>query len=106
MKNPILALLFVPFLVISCSKDTDDGMVIVKTVTISSAKIPCGPACTAEVWLLAADNNTFYEPTNLPESFKVPKLAVKVTLRKTGLKSNDLNGIGEERVEVLDIVKI
>jgi hypothetical protein len=103
MKKPILAILLLPAILFSCSKDGVEPAVIRETATISSTKVPCGPACTAEAWLLVAGNNISYEPINLPESYKIAQLQVTVALKKTGLRSDNVNGTGQEQVEVLDI---
>ena len=103
MKKPILAILLMSIVLFSCSKNSDEPAVIRETATISSTKVPCGPTCTAEAWLLVAGNNVAYEPINLPESFKVAQLEVTVALKKTGLRSDNVNGTGQEKVEVLDI---
>ena len=109
MKNLKLAFL-PPFLIaqtvlMSCSKSSDPSGLISESATISLTKFPCGPACTAETWLLILDNNISYEPVNLPEPYKISNLTVRVTLKKTGLKSNTWQGTGEEQVEVIDIIK-
>jgi len=109
MKN--LKLAFLPAfliaqtLLMSCSKSSDTSALISESATVSLTKFPCGPTCTAEAWLLVVDNNTSYEPVNLPDSYKISNLTVRVTLKKTGLKSNTWQGTGEEQVEVIEIVK-
>ncbi|RYG05164.1 MAG: hypothetical protein EOO02_04385 [Chitinophagaceae bacterium] len=104
MKNTLIALLAVQFLLISCSKNQDQSSLISETATISKTKFPCGPACTAETWLLVTDNIS-YEPVNLPDNYKIAQLPVKVTLKKTGLRSGAWDGSGEEKVEVINIVQ-
>ncbi|HTE27382.1 hypothetical protein [Flavitalea sp.] len=105
MKNSLLALLLAQLLFISCSKSKDESNLISETATISKTKFPCGPACTAEAWLLITDNSVSYEPVNLPDNYKVSQLAVRVTLKKTGSRSNAWEGTGEEKVEVINIVQ-
>ncbi|HTF28214.1 MAG TPA: hypothetical protein VK625_05175 [Flavitalea sp.] len=105
MKNLTLAFLFAQIFLISCSKKSDLSGLISETATISSTKFSCGPTCTAEAWLLVVDNNISYEPVNLPDAYKISNLTVRVTLKKTGLISNNWQGTGEEQVEVIDIIK-
>ena len=99
------AFLIAQIVLMSCSKSSDTTGLISESATVSLTKFPCGPTCTAEAWLLVVDNNTSYEPVNLPEFYKISDLSVRVTLKKTGLKSNTWQGTGEEQVEVIDIVK-
>jgi hypothetical protein len=105
MKNPLLALLVAQLLFVSCSKSKDASPLISGAATISSTKFPCGPACTADAWLLVTDNSISYEPVNLPDNYKVSQLAVRVILKKTGSRSNTWEGTGEEKVEVINIVQ-
>ena len=100
-----MALLLAQLLFISCSKSGDEPNLIYETATISKTKFPCGPACTADAWLLITDNAVSYEPVNLPESYKISQLAVTVVFKKTGYRSNSWEGTGEEKVEVINIVQ-
>jgi|SRR5688572_3658418 hypothetical protein len=105
MKNPILALLVAQLLFISCSKSKDASPLISESATISKTKFPCGPACTADAWLLVTENSVVYEPVNLPDNYKISELAVRVILKKTGSRAAVWQGTGEERVEVINIVQ-
>jgi hypothetical protein len=105
MKNSLLAMLVFQLLFISCSKSSDESSFFSETATISKIKFPCGPACTADAWLLVTENSVAYEPINLPDNYKVSQLAVRVTLKKTGSRSNTWEGTGEEKVEVINIIQ-
>lgn len=103
MKNSIMALLLAQLVLISCSKSRDLSPLISETATISQTKFPCGPACTADAWVLVTANAVTYEPVNLPDNYKISHLEVSVTLKKTGFRSNTWEGTGEEKVEVINI---
>lgn len=103
MKNQLLALLLVHLFFMSCSKNLDGTDTVSEPATIISTKYPCGPNCTAQGWLLVTPSSLSFEPMNLPESYKIPDLTVQVTLKRTGVKSEEGKGTGQEFVEVIDI---
>jgi hypothetical protein len=105
MKKSFFALCFMLLFFYSCTKTSAEHALLPETATISIAKFPCGPACTAETWTLVTDNNVSYEPINLPEPYKVYHLPVKVKLKKTGTKATLWEGTGNELVEVVEIMK-
>jgi hypothetical protein len=105
MKNLFMAIALFPFALISCSKKEAEAPLISETATVSVTKYPCGPACTADAWLLIIAGNTSYEAVNLPDTYKISNLPVQVTLKKTGLRSVLLEGTVEEKVEVIAITK-
>jgi len=97
MKNPILYILLLQLLTASCSKQQQDPVLVSEPATVVLTKFACGPACTAEAWILIMADAVSYEPVDLPKSYKVSNLPVQVTLRRTGLKSGAWQGTGEER---------
>ena len=105
MKNTLLLLLAVLLVFTSCSKSKDESPLIYETAIVSKTKFPCGPACTADAWLLVTDRAATYEAVNLPETYKVSDLAVSVAIRKTGSRSNAWEGTGEEKVEIVKIMQ-
>jgi hypothetical protein len=103
MKIQLLAVLLVQLLFVSCSKDTAGGDTFSEPAIIVSTKYPCGPNCSAQGWLLVTSTSFTYEPVNLPESYKVPDLSVQVRLKRTGARSDQWGGTGQEFVQVIDI---
>ena len=93
------------FLIISCSKKQDSSSSTYDQATILQVKYACGASCNATAWIIKTHNGTDYEPVNLPESFKIYELNVTVLYRKTGQRADPGQGTGEEKVEILEIVK-
>jgi hypothetical protein len=73
------------------------------TAKILSLRYPCGPTCTAETWLIEIDGKTTYLPVNLPDEFKIPRLSVNATLKKTGVLLSLPTGNNPEKVELISI---
>lgn len=105
MKNRMLLAGILYILSSSCSKNQNNSSSAYDQATILQVKYACGATCNATAWILKTHNGVDYEPVNLPESFKVYDLDVTVLYRKTGQRADPGQGTGEEKVEILEIIK-
>jgi hypothetical protein len=104
MKNSYLVVLLAALALTSCSKSAEE-LPPIEEATIYSVKYPCGPACTAQAWILETAGGTTYEPANLPSDFATHELPVEVVYHKTGKRSNPDAGTGEELIIIEQIRK-
>lgn len=100
MKTNFTALMLL--LLMSCSKTqheaiaNDDAQVVI-------LKYACGPSCDAQTWAIETKSGTYYEPLNLPDSFALYHLPVKLSFKKTGTYSKPGQGAGNELIQIVGI---
>jgi hypothetical protein len=104
MKNSCIVVLLAALALSSCSKSAEE-LLPTEEATIYSVKYACGPACTAQGWILETARGTTYEPTNLPSGFTSHDLSVEVVYQKTGRHSDPFNGTGKELIIIQQIKK-
>jgi hypothetical protein len=103
MKNQVLLTAVIAFLFASCSKQQESVSPTHDDATVLQVKYACGANCMATTWIIQTVQGSDYEPVNLPEKYKINALGVKVLYRKTGQRSFAGQGLGEEKVEILEI---
>lgn len=100
MKKLLLCV-FLFITIFSCKKD---GTIAKANATIEYAGYACGPACDAIAFSISV-NGTDYFPSNLPQNFRVSKLAVVVSFKKTGKSPKQFEGPPLEIVDIINIQK-